>query len=284
MKKSGFGVLFGEDCDLEFCKKEETKANEFGIGFKIALGSFLSIMVLTFTILVNLFYFHSSSQTNTPEVLGEKVVVKSDPYMQDNSILIENSLDNFVYSFLRNNYKVNIDGAFGFIYGDAEDGLISFTEKDAYFEKGSLVFFDYGEDYKIIWDESGRKHVLLKENDEYFITTASSDFYYRHYLGQHILQDFVDDYNRNKEFITQIDENTWEWEWSFFTPIDESTDYTMRAELKIGKNFLEYIKLFNGEDEISTFEFSFEKVEGFNEKEMLKNYNQIQEPEFNLSE
>lgn len=247
------------------------------IQFKFFLGFFLSFIVIFASLLFTIIYWdYRDPSIQEESVLGEP---SPKPVEQETEIVAENSLDRFMQKFLNGKYKVKDSGSFGYIYDETEDGLISLDEgeDDTYFEEGHIVYFDAKEEKSVFW-QNDVKHVLFKEKSEYYVVTNSSDFYYRNYLGQHILQDFVDEYVRNKNFITEVDENTWGWEWKFFTPIDESQRHSMRAEVTLdAQDYVEKIKLFSEDELICTFKFEFERINTFDFEGIIGGYERVHE-------
>ncbi len=272
MSKSAFDELFGEIKEV----KEVKPCSRDEKGFKILLSFFLSVIVISLASIFSVFYLLDNNSENFVEVLGEKTS------KMENQVSVETPLDRFFEKFTNGYYKVYDSGAFGYIYGDSENGVISLEEEPVYFKNGNIQSMNYSDDIKIFWDQFYRKFILFNEKKEYFIVNDSSDFYYRKYLGQHILQDFIDDYGRNKDFINKIDENTWTWEWSFYTPVNSLSKHSMEANI-ILDNETEYIKeirIYNNSKKICVFEFSFENIEENLDIEMvLQDYSRIKEPD-----
>lgn len=276
MSDSAFDELFGEvkgyDPSSEYPKKKLTPD---GKSFKFFLALFLSIIVLCLTLITSVIYYEFFSPPE-PEVLGEKSV---EPKLQgfNYALTLDTQLDRFVDNFRNNIYAVEGSGAFGYIYGDSQDGTISLEGK-TYFENGRIVYFDTPENYKVFWSDYDKKFVLLEDTKEYFFVTESTDFYYRNYIGQHILQDFLDDYLRNKDFIKQTSENVWEWEWFFYTPKNEFNKYSIRADVIFDNStdYISKIKLFNNQgDEICSFEFSFVPIDSIEKGRIFDGYERI---------
>ncbi len=248
------------------------------IQFKVFLGFFLSFIVIFSSLLFTIVYLDLRRSPVQEEVLGEP----SQVHVEEETVPIqEDILESFMQKFGNKRYRVEDSGSFGYIYDELEDGIISLDEgdEDTYFENGKLVYFDAKEDMSVLW-QNDVKHILFKKTEEYYVVTNSSEFYFRNYLGQHILQDFVDEYAKNKDFITKKDEHTWLWEWDFFTPVDQSQKHSMRAEVVFDQeqNYIEKIMLFDEEeDEICTFEFVFEEVESFDFKRLMGSYERVYE-------
>ena len=276
MPNSPFNELFGETEYLDENMTTEDKKNKFNN----LLVLFLALIVISLTFIFSVAYFELRS-SNQEEVLGE-VDVTERSKEKEREVENKTPLSYFVDNFVNGIYKVDDSGGFGYIYGDSKDGAFFLGHEHTYFSNGRIVLFPYDENVKIFWRDYNRKFILLEETKEFFPALESSDFYYRNYLGQHILQDLVDDYLRNKDFIPQITENTWSWEWSFYTPKEELRKQTMQAEviLDTDTNYLSKIKLFNGDgDEVCTFEFSFERLEHLDFDSLLENYEEIEELE-----
>jgi hypothetical protein len=272
MSKSSFDELFGEYdvCENQNnCQKNDRK-------FKLLIGFFLSLIVVSLTSIVSVYYFKNNSPFS-PEVLGEKAIVHD---LENSDVKIKTPLDIFVGKFINGSYKVDDSGAFGYIYGDSENGIFALGDEHTYFEDGRIVSLRYDDSTKIVWDSFYRKYILFDNEMEYYLVTNSSDFYYRHYLGQHILQDFVDDYLKNKEFITFLGDDTWFWEWSFYTPMSELTKNIMQTEVVIDSNtgYLSEIKVLDEGRELCVFEFSFEEIGGVDFRSILNEYERVQEP------
>ncbi len=277
MSSSPLDELFGEveDCaSKQKCTKKSLKPEDKS--FRFFLAFFLSVIVICLTLITSVIYYEFFFASN-PEVLGEKT---QEPKLQEFNYGFESEtqLEQFIHNFTNNIYKVEGSGAFGYIYGDSEDGTIS-LEGEAYFENGRIVLFDTNEDYKVFWSDYNKKFILLENSKKYFFVTNSADFYYRNYLGQHILQDFVDDYLRNKDFIEQINENVWEWEWFFYTPNNEFSRYSIKTEIVFNEreNYISEIKLFNDQgEEICSFEFAFIPIDSIEKDSILDDYKRIE--------
>ena len=282
MSKSAFDELFGEfeDCESkQECRKKSLNPEDKN--FRSFLFFFLSVIVICLTLITSVIYYEFFFTTES-EVLGEKT---QETRLQgfNYELTLETQLDRFIHNFTNNIYKVEGSGAFGYIYGDSEDGTIS-LEGEAYFENGRIVLFDTDEDYKVFWSDYNKKFILLENSNEYFFVTNSADFYYRNYLGQHILQDFVDDYLRNKDFIKQIGENAWDWEWFFYTPQNEFSRYSIQTEVIFDEHgdYISGIKLFNDQGEgICSFEFDFVLIDSLDKESFFENYDRIEAPESN---
>ncbi len=277
MNNSLFDELFGEreDGSLE----EETLPVKVEIGWenknlRLLLGLFISMIVLAMTFIVTHIYYEIRPSPKA-EVLGEKVIEKQE---QDS---LDTSLDLFMDKFVDSSYEVNDSGAFAYIYGDSKDGTISLGEGNTYFENGRIALINIDEKTRVFWTDYDEKFIFFLETKEYFPVNQNSNFYYKSYLGQHILQDIVDDYRRNRDFIIQVDEETWGWEWSFYTPKSDLQKYNMRTEivLDISTNYISEIRVFNEGDKICTFEFSFNVIDDIDESNVFDGYEIIDEPE-----
>ncbi len=303
MKKSPFKELFGE-CDMGLCtsnsfpkaqkrkKVEDLPSNKKLEGKKkifLILLFFLIALSLTFLITL-LLKKPSTSQQDTSPIQKVQVEENNDPFSST-------ALDAFVKDFLSSSYKVNDSGAFAYVYEEVEDGVevkknglislgfgVSETEDYNYFLNGEIVSFDVDDEIRIVWDEFYRKYVLFKEENRYFIVTNESNSFYRNYLGQHILQDFLDDYLKNKEFVTQDSENVWLWEWQFYTPIDMGQKHFMQVqiELDLQSGYITEMRVLDEGKEICIYKFEFEKIDSFDVKEVLNDYVKKDEPELNI--
>jgi hypothetical protein len=274
MSNSAFDELFGEyeECENQNdCQKNDKR-------FKFLIGLFLSLIVVSLTAVVSVFYFKNNYPTSS-EVLGENIAVH-DSENNDFDAELETSLDLFIHKFINASYKVDDSGAFGYIYGDSKKGVFALGDEHTYFKNGRIVSYRYDNDTQIVWDDFYRKYILFDNKMEYYVVTNSSDFYYKHYLGQHILQDFVDDYLKNKEFIISMGEDTWSWEWSFYTPMSELTKHVMQTQVVIDPNmgYLSEIKVLDEGRELCVFEFSFEEIDGIDVKNILEDYERVKEP------
>ena len=253
---------------------------------------FLIAFFFLFILLGTSFFLWDRAINNIPE--EDKLL--NYPELSE-KILPQNSLDRFVKNFSNNIYKVDDSGAFAYIYEDVDgdlevekNGIISLgdgssdTEGYTYFKNGQLVYLDVDDEIEVIWDEYNRKHVLLKNEKKYFVVKNSSDLYYRYYVGQHIVKDFVNEYLKNKDFITQVDEYTWSWDWSFYTPVDFVTKHNMKAEVKLNPetDYIEEIRLLDGDNEVCVYKFVFEKVETLDTETFLKGYELSKESELVL--
>jgi hypothetical protein len=253
---------------------------------------FLIAFFFLFILLGTSFFLWDRAINNIPE--EDKLL--NYPELSE-KILSQNSLDRFVKNFSNNIYKVDDSGAFAYIYEDVDgdlevekNGIISLgdgssdTEGYTYFKNGQLVYLDVDDEIEVIWDEYNRKHVLLKNEKKYFVVKNSSDLYYRYYVGQHIVKDFVNEYLKNKDFITQVDEYTWSWDWSFYTPVDFVTKHSMKAEVKLNPetDYIEEIRLLDGDNEVCVYKFVFEKVETLDTETFLKGYELAKESELVL--
>lgn len=282
MGKSVFKELFGEGNEVEKkekrkkqVKKEKVQKEEnVDKAYKIYLA--FSITLLVFCITFALTVLTSNTGYDEKKVLGE-TSVKLSPFE------VENSLDRFVKKFTESYYKVDDSGEFGYIYNEIEDGIISLDQGlgETYFEKGRIVLFDFDKNTSVFWDKHNRKLLFWEEQEKYFLVLPGSDYYYKRYVGQHILQSFVNDYLKNKDFIIPIDENTWAWEWSFFTPINQEVKHSMEATVFINPEteYLEQIKLSDGQRQVCVFEFSYKKVDGFDFSNLFDGYTEINEDE-----
>jgi len=277
MSSSPFDELFGETEGNDFDEKplkKDVKLSWDNKNLRVLLGLFISMIVLAMTFIVT-FVYYELKPSPEPEVLGEKVIQEQ---IQDS---LDNSLDRFMDKFAKSSYEVVDSGAFAYIYGESKDGTISLSEGNSYFQEGRIELINVNEEFRVFWTDYDKKFIFLLQTKEYFPVTQTSDFYYKSYLGQHILQDLIDDYSRNKDFITQIDEDTWEWEWFFYTPKSELQKYSVRTEivLDLDTNYISEIRVFNDDEKICTFEFSFNEIDDIDESNVFDGYEIIDEPD-----
>ncbi len=283
MNSSPFKELFGESCKSNVLEpscmnklNEEKKAQaekttkpsiKSSNDSRNLLAFYLSVIVVCLTFLTSVWYVNAPSEDLhvAPEVKSAR---DFDPSVSSDNHSESTLLDSFVSDFIGRNYKVRTLGSFAYLYEDPEEnvqknGLISMGDGFTHFQSGKLTFFDTGGNFKVLWDRYERKHVVLKDEAQYFLVTNFSDFYHRHYLGQHILEDFVNDYLRNRDFIHQLDENVWSWEWSFYTPIKSTQKHSINSEVfvDLDSGYISEIKLFDDDAEVCVFVFEFEPLE-----------------------
>jgi hypothetical protein len=300
MSNSPFKELFGEyegsvGIEREYVSNEtRTQVHKVRTSlqvdgkFKTFLGFYLSVIVVCLTFLSGVWYFNAGNFEKKSEVRSVSDVRL--PVV--NEIAEETPMDSFIQKFVNNSYKVASTGSFAYVYKTLENdveqeqsGLISMGEDSVYFQDGQTISFDIDGDLKVLWDDYERKHILFKDEGKYFLVSNSTPFYYRNYLGQHILQDLVNDYFKNKDFIVQLDEETWVWDWFFFIPIEQSYKHKMKAEiiLDLDSGLLKQIRLLDGSVEVGVFEFSFEKSsEPYDVSKELLEYEKVQESTLDL--
>lgn len=267
MNETPSEYLFGE---------EKTINNGVSFSMKTFAGFYIGLFVLVVSFAVSASYFSSVGNLNpSQEVLGESISV----YKEVSS----SSIDILMKNLLNSNYKVEGNGAFGYIYEESEKGVVSLENSVAYFEFGELVMFDLGNGKQVLWDQWHRKFVLDEEKKEYFLVTNKHDFYHREYLGQYILNDFIRDYSTNKDFIFEKEENLWSWQWSFYTSVDEYQKYTIDVEIvgDLEKGILREFRLLNDGEILGVFEFSFEEYE--EKKDVEKIFNDYEEVDFSFN-
>jgi hypothetical protein len=283
-KHSVFKELFGEYPE-EVLEKEVVKPikrpKKKSFSKEKILLCFLGFLVFALLFSVSRFTLNKEKK----EVLGEAL---HNTDIVVGNFVVENKLDSFISKFISADYRVNDSGAFGYLYTDFEEGkeikkqgMISLDKGigSTYFTKGKIVLLDYDENIQILWDKYDRKCILLLGKMEYFFVRSTSDLYYKNYLGQHILYDFVQDYKKNKDFIMPLGDNRWLWEWKFYTPIDQLTEHKMNVEIFVNPEteYVDTMRVFDGEREIGVFKFEFEEIVGFDFKKALEGYVLINE-------
>ncbi|GEM_PF-2610192 len=211
----------------------------------------------------------------------------------ENDFDIDNNLDKSINKLLNGHYRILDSGGLALDYtevvdGEEQRGSLKLTLGDeadpTYLHEGQIRYFNPGEGKEIVWDEEGNKYIMSEENNTYFVVDKYSDLYYRNFVGQHILQDLIDDYTRNKNVVNQIDENTWSWDWTFYTPVN---DYRTRKVLNTQiildpeNSYIEKIVLENEK----SFEFKFDFValdEPYDKEYIPSDYNLVEEEEFEV--
>jgi hypothetical protein len=254
----------------------------------IQLFAFLVLTVLI-CITAIFFYLKASESNNGSENEQQEI------YVKPNEIVVENALDSFVYKMVNGTYKINDSGAFAYIYDTVENGApvkksgtislgegVSDIEDYTFFLNGKIKSFDYNDDIRVFWDEDNVKLIASRERQEYFIVNDNSELNYKNYIGQHILQDLINDYLKNKAFIKQIDESTWEWEWAFYSPQDYKTKHKMLAHISVNPEteYVEEIILIYEDEEICIYSFAFEEIEPSVIPTLANEYKEVDEAEF----